>query len=161
MSEKSANNNMHESRCSICKSEHRKEIDEKILLFKSSASLAVEYPGLNEHAIANHGRMTGLVDQRMKNKRGVLNAIIERGMGIMNTSGFRLDAGHVIKATELYAKLDGQLIEKHDHVIHGSDEELHAKVRKLGSDGSDDSSNSESDTESNSNTEDTGVDNSS
>ena len=156
----------HTTQCPICKSEFRNEIDAKVLAFTAASALAVEYPAFSEHSIANHSRITGLIKERMKNKRTILNVLVERGISILNTRDFRLDAGHIIKATELYAKLDGQLIERGELAITGSDEELLVKMKKLGSEGSlvandYDSSKPEPDSESVSDTEDTGVDDSS
>jgi len=150
----------HFAQCPICKSELRNEVDDLVLSFVSASEISLKFPQFSEHTIQNHSRKTGLYLSRMRNKRHVLNVLIERGLSIMKTRGFKLDAGHMIKATELQAKLDGQLIDRSEQTIVGSDEELLAKVRMLGDVGSD-STDSEPDSTDESGEESGSVDDSS
>lgn len=114
MTHKSGVSRHHSGQCAICKSEFCNEIDELLMYFKPAVEISMEYPQFSHKTVLNHLHATGIGTKRMKNKKRVLEKIIERGMSILKTKDFRLDAGHIIKAVETHAKItdNGELVEK-------------------------------------------------
>ena len=123
---------MHKSRCPICKSDHLNEIDEQILEFYPMEEIASAYDNeFSIHTIKNHAKNTGVYDKMMKNKRKVLQKIIIHGLERMGGSKFKMDVGHIIKATELHARLDGDLVDKVDHTHRLADDDLVEEAEKM------------------------------
>jgi hypothetical protein len=103
----------HEEQCRICKSEHRKEIEEKYLEWQSPESLSSDYPEFAACSIRNHCKTFGLDVTRNKDLRGVCVAVMERGFTCMKHSP--VDSRSVIAAANLKAKLDGLIVDKTEH----------------------------------------------
>jgi len=103
----------HEEQCRICKSEQRKEIEDKYLEWKSPDQLEIEYEGISAWTIRNHMKAFGLDIERNKNLRGVCIAVMERGISCM--SHMPVDSKSIISAANLKAKLDGLIVDKTEH----------------------------------------------
>lgn len=75
--------------------------------FVSTYEIETIYPEVNRKNVENHCRFYGLFDKRNDNLIGVCDAIINRGVSVLNQ--VKVDATHIIKAAELRAKLQGKL----------------------------------------------------
>ena len=103
----------HEAHCLICRSRDCKEIEEKYLDWKSPETLETDYPEFKAWSIRNHCKAKGLDVKRNGNLRGVCVAVMERGLTCMKNSP--VDAKSVISAAQLHGKLDGVIVDKHEH----------------------------------------------
>jgi len=139
----------HKGNCNVCKSEHCSEIEEKYLNWNMPIDLELEYPGVSQWFIRRHARFFGLDKKRDLNHDLLLSCFIEKGF----VRGMKIEAPALLKAVEMRMKKRGELIDKGEYVIHGSDEELLAKMKRLGKDESD-SPEPESDSEPDSDPED-------
>ena len=67
----------HESQCSVCQHEQRKDIDRAFRNWVSPDDLAQQY-GLSRDAIYRHAHATALFDARGRNLKMALGRIIEK-----------------------------------------------------------------------------------
>lgn len=111
----------HTNQCPICNSDKLEEINDLIEDWWPATEIHQKHIEFSEHTILNHEKSTGLRKKKLKNKQRVLQKIVERGMEIMKTRGFKLDAGHVTKAIELLGKMNkaGQIVDKQETKLSG------------------------------------------
>jgi hypothetical protein len=98
----------HERGCHICAHDHRREIEEEFIAWKSPAKIAREY-GLRDRAsVYRHAHATNLFPRRARNVRAALERIIEQADGVAVT------AAAVVQAIATYARINarGELIER-------------------------------------------------
>lgn len=101
----------HESQCSVCQHEQRKEIDRAFKNWTSPDDLAELY-SLSRDSIYRHAHATALFDARGRNLKMALGRIIEKaGTAPVN-------AAAVVSAVQAYAKINahGQWIDRTESV---------------------------------------------
>jgi hypothetical protein len=102
----------HQRICSVCRHEHREEIDAAFISWRSPATIADEF-GLTDRAtIYRHAHALGLFPKRQRNIRAALERIIERAENVEVT------ASAVVAAIGAYAKINsaGEWIDRTETV---------------------------------------------
>jgi hypothetical protein len=107
----SGNRGRHESQCSVCQHEQRKEIDRAFRNWTSPDDLAKQY-GLSRDAIYRHAHATTLFEARGRNLKMALGRIIEKA------ADAPVNAAAVVSAVQAYAKINaqGQWIDRTENV---------------------------------------------
>jgi hypothetical protein len=105
----------HSLRCKICHHERRAEIEHLFLLWTPHATIIKEYRFTDRNGILRHCKAMGLVEKRIENTKGVLAAVIERGLGC---SRLHVPAASIIAAAIAISKLDsdGRTLERFEQV---------------------------------------------
>jgi hypothetical protein len=105
----------HSLKCKICHHERRAEIEHLFLLWTPHATIIREYRLTDRNGILRHAKAMGLVEKRLENTRGVLAAVIERGL---SCSRLHVPAASIIAAAIAISKLDaeGRTLERFEQV---------------------------------------------
>lgn len=108
----------HTTQCSVCRSSHRREIELEFLRWKSPAAIAKQFGLGSRQVIFRHCRATGLFEKRAADVRGILVAVIERGMNV----SARVSPRTIVAAATVLSKLDaaGRIIERFERIDRDS-----------------------------------------
>ena len=91
----------HSRKCSICRRNDRKDIEDAYLRWRSPGSIMREFRLAHHSVIYRHAHATGLAAQRKANLHTALEYIIEKAESVEPT------AGAVIAAIRICAQMDG------------------------------------------------------
>jgi hypothetical protein len=102
----------HERCCHVCAHQHRQDIEQDFIAWKSPAKIALEYKLRDRASVYRHAHATNLFPKRARNVRAALERIIERADDVP------VSAAAVVQAIAIYARINGrgELIEKHEEV---------------------------------------------
>jgi hypothetical protein len=102
----------HERGCRICAHDHRQEIEEDFIAWKSPAKIAAEHKLRDRASVYRHAHTTNLFPRRAHNVRAALERIIEQADGVP------VIAAAVVQAIATYARINarGELIERDEQV---------------------------------------------
>ena len=98
--------NRHASRCAVCKSPEKEEIERRFLKFTTFTELAKQYEGLSYASLYRHMNYYGLEETRLKKTTSVYRAIIARGIRFI-LSDERLAARLTMDALKQLDKIEG------------------------------------------------------
>jgi hypothetical protein len=113
----------HARRCVICHHPDREAIDDDILHWIKSTSIAYEY-GMSRMSVLRHARATGLIEQRARKYRVALDLIIENAGSAVVSGDTVLRA---IRATSCINDA-GEWVEPPKHVLYSFE---HLPVRPI------------------------------
>ena len=99
----------HSSACSVCKTEHRKEIDALLLHWTAYNDIVERYPQFTYWEIYNHCWRSGLAKHRAENIIAVCDKIIDRGMQLIGGAQPKSALPFAAKALDLRAELSGKI----------------------------------------------------
>lgn len=102
----------HERGCHICAHQHRQEIEQDFIAWKSPAKIALEYKLRDRASVYRHAHATNLFPKRARNVRAALERIIEQADSVTVT------ASAVVQAIATYARINGrgELVERDEQV---------------------------------------------
>ncbi len=97
----------HTRKCAICKHPHRAAIDDDFVSWRSESSITLDYQLPSRSSIYRHAAVTGLLQRRRLNLRGVAERILERVDEAPPT------AATILRAMRIFAQIteDGQWLE--------------------------------------------------
>ena len=97
----------HARKCAICKHPHRAAIDDDFVSWRSESSITLDYQLPSRSSIYRHAAVTGLLQRRRLNLRGVAERILERVDEAPPT------AATILRAMRIFAQIteDGQWLE--------------------------------------------------
>lgn len=129
--EKRPRDEMHKSRCNVCKSPYLSLIERRFSHWEPAGDIAADFPGMSESAIKRHARWAGLMAKRFENYQHGLDMLIGKAM----EAGVSLRTGaDMVAAMTLKAKIKGDIVQKHDisgDIIFKSDGELADRLNNI------------------------------
>lgn len=102
----------HEAGCRVCSHEHREEIENDFINWRSPAEIAEEHGLKDRSTVYRHAHALDLFRKRQRNVRAALERIIERAGEV------EVNASAVVSAVSAYARINasGQWVERSERV---------------------------------------------